>query len=192
MPGGKCVFNYSWLKEDNFSQWLAAVKDDKYSAHCKICRRKFSIASMGKSALKSHMDGKIHQKLLQDQRNPINYFLVNSTSVTPCLSRDTSKAHDGPSQSKEKQSVLSKQVADAHDTSASTSTIGPSQSKEKQSSFHHLSTLSKQVAEILWVLNCVDSHFSAASNVGINTLFKMMFCDSEIASLYSMSESKYC
>lgn len=77
--------------------------------------------------------------------------------------------------------------------SASTSTISSSQSKEKQSSLHRLSTLSKQVAdaEILWALNCVDSHFSAASNIGINTLFKRMFCDSEIASLYSMSESKY-
>ena len=37
----------------------------------------------------------------------------------------------------------------------------------------------------------MNSHFSAASNVGMNALFKKMFSDSEIVSLYSMSESKY-
>ncbi|EDO35600.1 predicted protein [Nematostella vectensis] len=63
----------------------------------------------------------------------------------------------------------------------------------KQSSLHHLSSLSKKVAdaEILWALNSVDSHFSASSNVGMNALFKTMFSDSEVASLYFMSESKY-
>ena len=57
---------------------------------------------------------------------------------------------------------------------------------------HHLSTLSKKVAdaELLWALNCVSSHFSA-SNVNINALFKKMFSDSEIAFMYSMSEMKF-
>lgn len=75
----------------------------------------------------------------------------------------------------------------------SLASAGASQNIHKRSSIHYLSTLSKKVsdAELLWALNRVKSHFSAASNIGMNELFKKMFSDSEIVSLYSMSESKY-
>ena len=63
MPaGGKCVFNPDWLTNDCYKGWLESVKDDRHAAFCKLCSRKFSIASMGKSALKSHMDGALHKK----------------------------------------------------------------------------------------------------------------------------------
>jgi hypothetical protein len=123
----------------------------------------FVVASMGRSALKSHLTGKSHQNRVKEQGNSMSNFFTSTTNPSEA---NPSEAPNVPS------------------TSTCT---------EKQSSLHHLSSLSKKVAdaEILWALNCVTSHFSGSSNVGMNDLFKKMFSDSEIVSLYSMSDSKY-
>ena len=179
MPGGKCVFNSSWTQEKDFQQWLAPVKGDKHSAYCKLCSRQFNIGNMGKSALKSHMNGKTHQIHIKEQENSIQDFF--NTACLPTSSESTNSSL----------TVSSSSIAHTADTGTAPTTSN-SADHENQSSLHHLSTVSKKVtdAEILWALNCVNSHFSASSNVGINALFKRMFNDSEIVSLYSMSESK--
>ena len=45
-------------------EWLQGVKDDKRAAYCKLCCRKFKLASIGKVALKFHMEGAKHQKCI--------------------------------------------------------------------------------------------------------------------------------
>ena len=124
---------------------------------------------------------KIHTK---EQGNPIHDFF-NITLPTLSDSSDSSSL-PVPSSS-------TVPTSDTGNDPCATPTTSSSANNENQSSLHHLSTLSMKVAhaEILSALNCVNSHFSASSNVGINALFKKMFDDSEIVSLYSMSESKY-
>lgn len=182
MSKGKCVFNSSWLLVKDFKLWLAASTEDKHNAYCKLCKKKFSIASMGISALKSHMVGKTHQERMKKPGNPISAFLKTATSGDTSDTPVTSTSC-GPSTSSMEDLPVGNSLASA----------GASQNMDKRPSIHHLSTLSKKVsdAELLWALNCVNSHFSAASNIGMNELFKRMFSDSEIVSLYSMSESKY-
>ncbi|CAH3185153.1 unnamed protein product [Porites lobata] len=91
---------------------------------------------------------------------------------------------------------ISSFVTPATNTKTQASKDG-NQTEEVQSgqspSLHNLSNLSKSIAdaEILWSLKCVESHFSAHSNIGMNELFRKMFCDSQIAEGYSLSESKY-
>lgn len=45
--------------------------------------------------------------------------------------------------------------------------------------------------EILWVLKCVFLYFFGSLNIGVNDLFKRMFCDSKIVVNYLMSELKF-
>ena len=140
---------------------------------------------MGKSALKSHINGKIHQihtKEQGNQGNPIHDFF-NTTLPTLSDSSDSSSL-PVPSNS-------TVPTSNTGNDACATPTTSSSANHENQSSLHHLSTFSKKVADaqILWALNCVNSHFSASSNVGINALFKKMFDDSEIVSLYSMSQN---
>ena len=62
MPGGgKCVFNSDWVLDGAYKDWLQVVKGDKHAAYCKLCCREFKLASMGKAALKSDMEGTRHQ-----------------------------------------------------------------------------------------------------------------------------------
>ena len=56
------MFNMDWLTDDLYKGWLKKVNGDKHAAYCKVCCKQFSIASMGKAALKSHMDGVNHKK----------------------------------------------------------------------------------------------------------------------------------
>ncbi|CAH3043936.1 unnamed protein product, partial [Porites lobata] len=111
----------------------------------------------------SHINSSRHQTLSKNisSLNPISSF------VTPATNTTTQASKDG-NQTEEVQSGQSP-------------------------SLHNLSNLSKSIAdaEILWSLKCVESHFSAHSNIGMNELFRKMFCDSQIAEGYSLSESKY-
>lgn len=47
----------------------------KRAAYCKLCCREFKLASMGKAALKSHMEGTGHQRCVSDSAKsvPIQY-----------------------------------------------------------------------------------------------------------------------
>lgn len=57
MPGGKCVFNKSWLEKAEYKKWLMQ-DDDRYKAKCSVCNKAFNVSGMGESAVKLHMNGK--------------------------------------------------------------------------------------------------------------------------------------
>ena len=92
MPSGKCVFNAEWLLDDDNRLWLAQVKDDRHSAFCKVCLRKFSIASMGKAALKFHKNGASHKKRIKDPEQTLPTIVnmdlpsPNTSSSAPTMS----------------------------------------------------------------------------------------------------------
>ena len=67
--------------------------------------------------------------------------------------------------------------------------INASESVAQSPDLHHLSSLAKKVAdaEILWILKCVHSHFSAHLNLGMNDFFRQMFGESQIGS-YILNE----
>ena len=183
MPaGGKCVFNPDWLTNDCYKGWLESVKDDRHAAFCKLCSRKFSIASMGKSALKSHMDGALHKKHSKT--------ISNTVPIRTCISEmhQLVSSTNGSSTA-----TVSSSTATSTSESTASETINETNVNLHPVDLHHLSTLSKKAtdAEILWTLKSVYSHFSAHSNIGMNDLFQHMFTDSQIAQTYSLSESKF-
>ena len=60
----KTLFNEDWLKDSQFSSWIArSIHKDK--ARCKLCATDFQLGNMGKQALLSHARGKKHRRSLQ-------------------------------------------------------------------------------------------------------------------------------
>ena len=53
--------SYSSDCEESF-KWLASVKTDRYSAHCKVCNKSFRIDGGGLSQVRIHARGKAHEK----------------------------------------------------------------------------------------------------------------------------------
>jgi hypothetical protein len=61
----QCIFfleKACWLDKPEFKEWLARVPRDIFSAACKICRKNFSVASLGVTVVKSHANGKKHKQ----------------------------------------------------------------------------------------------------------------------------------
>jgi hypothetical protein len=63
----KTAFQRDWLakKDENgvaFEAWLAPVKDNEFSAHCKQCNKTFRLESSGIRAVTSHAEGMMHKK----------------------------------------------------------------------------------------------------------------------------------
>ena len=151
MPGGgKCVFNSDWVLDSAYKDWLQVVKGDKHAASCKLCCREFKLASMGKAALTSHMEGARHQRRVRDSAKSVSiarsFASVEETSQVAPTTFTNDSVMEGTGEGRAVQSLsdlcmLSKNVADA---------------------------------EILWALKCVSSHFSGSSNTGVNDLFKRM------------------
>ena len=54
----KTAYNKIWERE--FS-WIGPVKDDRYSAYCKLCLRSFRIDCSGFSQAKSHQKSNCHK-----------------------------------------------------------------------------------------------------------------------------------
>lgn len=87
MPGGgKCVFNADWLLDNAYKEWLQGVKGDKHAVYCKLCCREFKLASMGKAALKSHMEGTGHQRRVSYSAKsvPIARSFASVHETPPC------------------------------------------------------------------------------------------------------------
>lgn len=58
---GKCKFNDKWMEEDAFRRWLAPAENNN-EAMCKLCKKTFSLGTMGLKAVESHMKGGKHQR----------------------------------------------------------------------------------------------------------------------------------
>ena len=62
MPGN-CVFNLLWMQDSKFCDWLMPCASDVHRAHCKYCKRDFTVTTMGITAGNSHLKSNKHKKL---------------------------------------------------------------------------------------------------------------------------------
>lgn len=64
---GKCKFNDKWMEEDAFRRWLAPAENNE--AMCKLCKKTFSLGTMGLKAVELHMKGGKHQRYVAAARH---------------------------------------------------------------------------------------------------------------------------
>lgn len=82
-PHGKTSFQDSWFADPDFKVWLKKSQNDPYSAECLLCPgTKFSIASMGRRALTSHMQGQKHKLKAEARKKApdLNVFFQSAKS----------------------------------------------------------------------------------------------------------------
>jgi hypothetical protein len=82
----KCSFNDSWLKMENFKNWLSKLPYDDGLAKCSLCSSVFSVKSSGVGDVNRHASSETHKTNLKNSNvsTTITSFLVkkNSTEET--------------------------------------------------------------------------------------------------------------
>ena len=158
-------FDSGWINETlnrRFSDWVQEVKDDKTKAACTVCKKSFSLSSMGSTTLESHEKSEKHLKnaaSVNDRQIKITNVFVNtskfeSTSVSPAFKHDV------------KNNVQS--------SSSSTFLIRENITK----------------TESLWVLHVSYKHCSYNFCSEIGQLFQKMFPDTSIAQKFTFGKTK--
>lgn len=199
-PHGKTSFQDSWFADPNFKIWLKKSLKDPYSAECSLCPgTKISIASMGRRALTSHMQGQKHKSKAEARnRSPglLNMFLPSDKSRQPSSleQSDTSSTGIGlPSTSLSgigSKPTSSSCVSQASSSScvsqpSSSSCMSPPSSSSCMS--QPSSSLKKYMlnesvakAEILWCIQTVMTHKSMnTAGKDVNVL-KLMFPEHDV------------
>ena len=78
----KCKFQEIWLGVDSpYKSWIArSRKGDDHEAHCILCNKGVSVASMGESALRKHIASKKHLELLSASNKTLSVSQMFSQS----------------------------------------------------------------------------------------------------------------
>lgn len=163
MPG-KNSFNRTWLDDDDFSLWLKPVENDKHSAFCKLCMKKFSISGAGVYAIKLHAKGKKHLQLSSPLVKGVQEVLPFRPSSN-CASTSNRECIQG-------------------------SEVGISKQNTLGSVDKFFSNDEVTEAEIYWSLDQVYSHSSARSHGNSTNLFKLMFKRCEVAQKFNLHKDK--
>jgi hypothetical protein len=100
MPRKTC-FNKHWLtsgsKDNNqvdVSEWCCDVKEDPYSAFCKVCHKRFSIGNMGFAQILSHGDTMKHKSNMKNLQGQAVFKVIHpeTNAVVPAPSTDPESA----------------------------------------------------------------------------------------------------
>lgn len=83
----KTAFSIKWCDNEQYL-WVKEVPTDKFSAYCSLCKTKFSLSNMGKTALISHMNGKKHRELINNKNSSFS-LLLHHTKLSDCVSTKT-------------------------------------------------------------------------------------------------------
>ena len=70
----KAGFQMQWLSDEKYKHWLRK-KSDSHGT-CILCKKDFSIETMGESGVKSHTDSIRHQKLVKEQTEARNSLSI--------------------------------------------------------------------------------------------------------------------
>ena len=169
----KTYFNSQWLEFDKFplfKGWLSSSNIDT-AAYCTVCKRKIDLSNMGKQALTSHANGKVHKN---------NFDIAkNITSSVPPIQ---SFFHSNKNSSQDISNALPPLLEESTSRTVSTEHSGQiTQWVTKDETTR---------AEIIWMLHMTKQHFSFNSSSNTSSIFSAMFPDSAIAAQIKLSPTK--
>ena len=168
MRGKTSRFNTDWHSREEYKDWLLPEDSDNTKARYKICKKTFSLSNMGKTAVKSHTEGKkraISVKVYERTESVSDFFKKKDISTEKCSS--------------EKSGETSSRLAFSRKTEQESSELTTLAFRKEQ-----------HKAEILWALKSVVSYFSYSSACYITDVCKAMFPDSNIAQGMSCGPTK--
>ena len=175
MPKGKCVFNTSLMKEEEYKLWLKPGKT-AYHGRCTLCQKEFSVSWSCKGAVNSHKSSESHRLKVKDLEEA-------SKGLAPLYFRPPPAAVSIPSST-------------ATATSSASAASSTSTSSASSSSTPIDQLLAQQIAttraEIICVLRMVKNHDSFRSCLGLTDDLKNMFENKNrgVVGNFSLSKTK--
>lgn len=189
-------FNPAWLDGSLFpdwKKWLRRVENDDNSAKCILCKKVFSLSSMGRQSVKSHQEGKFHKQLVTSSSSSVSMseYLVKPSNRQESNRSIISSVTTAPN------SELASSTSTSCSLSAETSSFSAALEEASSASgrpmvnkIHFQGDSNVRRAEILWALHVVMKKDSFNSQQGISNLFAKMFPDSSIAQEMQLSSTK--
>ena len=185
---GENQFQQSWKTKYDWIKYKSATH-----ITCILCNKDVAYNNMGEPALKSHAkpngankNPTKHQMLAAERERSrrslsVLHFkdLNTPASSSSSVESSTSTTTDLPS------------TSSTSDPSTSLTTPSTSADSTLQATLEqYVVPVSVAKAEILWSMKVLVSHFSLHSCLGITNLFRIMFNDSEVARVFSLSKTK--
>ena len=177
----KTYFQASWVNDPEYKDWVQRVPDDENSAQCKLCRKTFTLSTMGTGALKSHMSSKKHLNAVsQSSRGSADKGQMQLTSF--CFkSPQTAKSDDPKSDGTGIQAPQSQtlELLEPENSALGVSAALPENDGSSAAQQQPQSLNDKELklavtkAEILWTLKAVSSHYSMNSCKDIVSILKV-------------------
>ena len=184
MPKGKCLFNKSFMENEEYKLWLKPGKT-VYSARCSVCDTEFSVEWSCSGAIKSHDKGKEHKEKMK-------HFDNSNKGLSPLFFRRLPTAPSSTSVSSSSTTPSSTKTAATTSASSTSSCITSSSSQYTSTVIDQL--LAQQVsttrAEIIWVLRMVKNHNSFRSCLGLGEDLKAMFQNNDVVTKFTLSKTK--
>ena len=155
-----CKFNTDWLVNEKYKLWLAKRKNDN-CAKFTLCLKEIDLSTMDANALDSHAKGKKHYDIAKNHSAELHCSFFRKEEK-PAASTDENDSKEMCKDSKTVKGKLDDYLLDD-------SIIN---------------------AKILWTLKCVMGHFPFRSCAQVNSLFSVMFKDSQIAAKMKFGKTK--
>lgn len=161
----RTIFQYVWLKDFKFQNWLQSVPEKPDHARCMLCSCNIFLSNMGKQALLSHMKSKKH---ISHRSNPasLKSFLTSSTSSARTTTADFSNSviSSAPVDTitLSDKIDLPQPLAGSSVETSNVKELLPSQSAPRRLDAFLLKD-DVTTAEVLWCLETVMSHKSLRS-----------------------------
>ena len=174
-------FQEEWLAMSQFKDWIMK-HESPFKAYCKLCSKAIELSNMGKRALTSHAESKIHKKAVSLRHG--------TTKMEQFVKTEKASGADSREESSNTETLTIPLPADApcssHSSHSQQEVQGPSQQLLKA----YVTGESVMKAEVLWVMKSVQSHFSFRASAEVGGLFQNMFPDSAIAKKFACSKTK--
>ena len=188
----KCKFQEIWLGVDSpYKSWIArSRKGDDHEAHCILCNKGVSVASMGESALRKHIASKKHLELLSASNKTLSVAQMFSQSCEDAAPSSNAAVASSSHSATATTISTSNSPPDSHVSASSSSLSQTVVSSQVSLMTAYISNDKTTEAEILWCLNSVMCYFSCRSSSSSVSLMARMFPDSTIAQGMRLGKDK--
>lgn len=171
MSAKKCHFNPEWQSSSDFKNWLLPSSKSSNEAYCKLCQKTFSLSNMGLSAVKNHLKGDKHIKMMGHQKSNILQFMTPSSTSSSTKSLATVSS-DAPVTTPTFSSPNDQQVIKKSD-------LAPYIMKDEVTR-----------AEVQWCMFSVKNNLSNRTAAAAVDLFKVMLSNDDVVNQMKLGRDK--
>ena len=206
-------FHDSWLKVDEYKEWLNKLPSDNTQFGCQWCNpsnNTFKLGNMGERAVLSHMKSKKHDEAKTHHEEIKKFFqkhVAQSSQNSVAKSQDTAsstttssaESQDTTTYSAESESTNASaggstdtiaEIASSSSDAPVVDAVDEFSGKLQSTIIHGLRGSHVIKAEIIWCMRTVMKDHSNSSNEDISLTFRSMFPDDHVVANFTCGKDK--